>query len=564
MAAAQGCGGRPAPSGRRPSPGPGSRRRGRTSFRDRTLALPPPTPTEGPPGRLGPLPCSRRPWPSSPSSAQPRRPTAPRRSGRPWSAPVAPRRRPRRWAWPRHRGWRCRGRAPATRSPPPAPPAPAAEPPPGPDERPSRRPGPAVGGRGHAAGPRARAGRRRARRGDRAPPTAASCAAPAGHPRRAARLPSHGPAAADPAERPAAVPPAAEATPPAPAPRASRRRAGRGDRRTHRRELRRPGSRSCSTISASTRPPPAVPPTCRRPSRLDFLPYGYELDRLTAAAAARGHDVFLHMPLEPIGDADPGPNALLTSLAPAEVARRLAWDFAGCRSGGRQQPHGQPRHGRPGPDAGRAGRGQAPRPRLRRQPDHPLERRPGIAGRLGLPFATRNVFLDNEPTADAVQARLAEAERLARRTAARSRSATRSRRRWRSSPVAARRGAAGRPARHRPLAGKGGGLRRGGSRRSGRRLLVPASALGDRPRPAADTGFATRGAGGRARHVRGLPLPRIACPARGLRPKRPRSGRPGPSAARADRFPAPRSLGIGPGKSGCPGAAARPGPGWGA
>ena len=60
---------------------------------------------------------------------------------------------------------------------------------------------------------------------------------------------------------------------------------------------------------------------------LDFLPYGHGLDGLAAAAVARGHDVFLHLPLEPAGHADPGPNALLTGLAPAEVARRLAWAF---------------------------------------------------------------------------------------------------------------------------------------------------------------------------------------------------------------------------------------------
>ena len=45
----------------------------------------------------------------------------------------------------------------------------------------------------------------------------------------------------------------------------------------------------------------------------------------------------------------------------------------------------------------------------------PLSVVPAIAGRLGVPFATRDVFLDDEPTAEAVRARLAEAERLARR-----------------------------------------------------------------------------------------------------------------------------------------------------
>ena len=66
---------------------------------------------------------------------------------------------------------------------------------------------------------------------------------------------------------------------------------------------------------------------------------------MTAAARARGHEVYLHLPMEPIGNADPGPNAILVGLEPDEFQRRLDWAFDRVPlATGRQQPHGQPRH----------------------------------------------------------------------------------------------------------------------------------------------------------------------------------------------------------------------------
>ena len=149
---------------------------------------------------------------------------------------------------------------------------------------------------------------------------------------------------------------------------------------------------------------------------LDFLPYGRGLDGLAAAAVARGHDVFLHLPLEPVGDADPGPNALLTGLAPAEVARRLAWAFGRLPGAVGVNNHMGSR-GTADPGLMLAVLAEVARRGLVFVDSRttPFSVAPGIAGRLGLPFAARDVFLDNEPTAEAVQARLAEAERVARR-----------------------------------------------------------------------------------------------------------------------------------------------------
>lgn len=61
------------------------------------------------------------------------------------------------------------------------------------------------------------------------------------------------------------------------------------------------------------------------PVTLSFLPYPDETPRLARAAASRGHEILVHVPMQPEGRENPGPEALLTGLAPAEIKRRLDW-----------------------------------------------------------------------------------------------------------------------------------------------------------------------------------------------------------------------------------------------
>jgi polysaccharide deacetylase 2 family uncharacterized protein YibQ len=58
-----------------------------------------------------------------------------------------------------------------------------------------------------------------------------------------------------------------------------------------------------------------------------FAPYGSDLDRLVARARGEGHEVLLQIPMEPFDypDNDPGPQTLLTSLAPEQNIDRLHW-----------------------------------------------------------------------------------------------------------------------------------------------------------------------------------------------------------------------------------------------
>ncbi len=63
------------------------------------------------------------------------------------------------------------------------------------------------------------------------------------------------------------------------------------------------------------------------PLTLAFLPYAKDLPAQTARARQRGHELLIHMPMEPkdLAGNNPGENALLTSLSDAEIKRRLEW-----------------------------------------------------------------------------------------------------------------------------------------------------------------------------------------------------------------------------------------------
>ncbi len=57
---------------------------------------------------------------------------------------------------------------------------------------------------------------------------------------------------------------------------------------------------------------------------LSFLPYGRASQGLAEEALSRGHEIMVHIPMEPEGDADPGPGALYVHQSTDEIARGLA------------------------------------------------------------------------------------------------------------------------------------------------------------------------------------------------------------------------------------------------
>jgi polysaccharide deacetylase 2 family uncharacterized protein YibQ len=65
------------------------------------------------------------------------------------------------------------------------------------------------------------------------------------------------------------------------------------------------------------------------PVTLSIMTYASHAAKIAADAHRTGHEIMVHVPMEPINrDADPGPNALLVDLGGAEIARRLDWDLS--------------------------------------------------------------------------------------------------------------------------------------------------------------------------------------------------------------------------------------------
>jgi polysaccharide deacetylase 2 family uncharacterized protein YibQ len=61
---------------------------------------------------------------------------------------------------------------------------------------------------------------------------------------------------------------------------------------------------------------------------LSFLPYPNATPELAGEAGRAGHQILVHVPMEPEGSADPGPMALRTAMTAPEIVRRLDWDLS--------------------------------------------------------------------------------------------------------------------------------------------------------------------------------------------------------------------------------------------
>lgn len=59
------------------------------------------------------------------------------------------------------------------------------------------------------------------------------------------------------------------------------------------------------------------------PLTLSFLPYGRDVQQMVNEARDAGASILLHLPMEPTGGADPGPNSLATSMSEGQLSRTL-------------------------------------------------------------------------------------------------------------------------------------------------------------------------------------------------------------------------------------------------
>ena len=149
---------------------------------------------------------------------------------------------------------------------------------------------------------------------------------------------------------------------------------------------------------------------------MSFLPYAKDLPEQARAARAKGHELMLHMPMEPSGRNDPGPGALLLSLSDAELRQRMtnALESFGGYVG--INNHMGSRFTANRPDMELVMRQLKPRG-LMFLDSRTTAQSVGdqTARELGVPSIVRHVFLDDDESVEAVRRKLAETEAVARR-----------------------------------------------------------------------------------------------------------------------------------------------------
>lgn len=154
------------------------------------------------------------------------------------------------------------------------------------------------------------------------------------------------------------------------------------------------------------------------PLTLAFMTYADGLGRMAAAGRAAGHELLLHVPMQPRSDNyDPGPNVLDMRLPVAEVVRRLEWDL------GRFEGFvGINNHMGSAFTASPKGMAYVMR-ELRSRGLLFLDSLTGVstvgpeaARRAGVPYAVRDIFFDNDPNDPAsIRAQLRKLEIIAKR-----------------------------------------------------------------------------------------------------------------------------------------------------
>jgi polysaccharide deacetylase 2 family uncharacterized protein YibQ len=156
------------------------------------------------------------------------------------------------------------------------------------------------------------------------------------------------------------------------------------------------------------------------PLTLAFMTYAETLQTFADKARSNGHELLVHFPMAPRDPRyDPGPNALRAELSKDELARRLAWGlsrfegFVGVNN-----------HMGSGFTTSIPGMAQV-MVELKARGLLYLDSLtvPGAVGapladRLGVPFAIRDVFIDNDQDRAAIRRQLRQLERVAERRGA--------------------------------------------------------------------------------------------------------------------------------------------------
>lgn len=153
------------------------------------------------------------------------------------------------------------------------------------------------------------------------------------------------------------------------------------------------------------------------PLTLSWMTYAENLHAMTELAHRRGHELMVHVPMQPLSRSyDPGPDVLEVDLSAEEIRRRLRWGLSRFDGFVGINNHMGSRF-----TANAAGMGVVMEELKARGllflDSLTTQNSVGgeLARRYGVPLATRQVFLDNEMKVPAVAAQLAHTEALARK-----------------------------------------------------------------------------------------------------------------------------------------------------
>lgn len=154
------------------------------------------------------------------------------------------------------------------------------------------------------------------------------------------------------------------------------------------------------------------------PMTMAFIPYAKNLKKQTAMARANGHELLVHLPMEPLNKKiDAGPNHLHTHLAHEDLLDRIHWNLERFEGYVGVNNH-MGSLATTDPEVM-----SALMTELRKREMLFLDSRTNpksiatdLAGKEGVPFAVRNVFLDNVNEKGAVLKQLSLLEKVARRS----------------------------------------------------------------------------------------------------------------------------------------------------
>lgn len=150
---------------------------------------------------------------------------------------------------------------------------------------------------------------------------------------------------------------------------------------------------------------------------LSFLPYARDVRALAALAHASGHELLLHLPMEPVSPSEnPGPHALLTELSAPELTKRLDWNLSRFTGYVGVNNHMGSHFTADRADMIPVMEALKARGLVfldSRTTDATVGRR--VAVQVGVPYAERDVFLDNEVDFGAVETQLEKVMAIARK-----------------------------------------------------------------------------------------------------------------------------------------------------